>query len=570
MDTMQEFEKEYDKKEEILLVPLAHINTEHLDTVVKLNVLLRSNTSILPDSSSIYYLCQNCKERYYKKTRRCESCDSKELIKVGERNDTITCVVEEIESTNLVNRSPVSIIVKFNKDVKKTIDSLNLGGNYLLTGKIILRKIKDKEYFEMEVYSYEFINDGIENMAISSLEEAKIKNISQKDDLIEYLSQNIFSNDLYNLGFLMESILLMMASSPKVFIKKDVLKNRGNIMLLLVGSPGTAKSQLLKRTVSFFPKSRYITGSGSSGIGLVASVVKDERVGDYVLKPGALALCHKGGILGADELDKVDKTDLTKMNTQMDSLFIQIDKANIHRRIPADVSILGAMNPKYGAYNLEETPYSQINLKKDFMDRFDLIFNVDYYKAKEIDKIIEKSCKGYLENEKIEVDLDLLRKYFSYVRTTKIIYDTGFIAHITKEYKNLLGKSRDDKDTHYSMRLIDNLIRLACAHSRLRLSNKPDYVDVKKAGELMKESFKSLGIYDEDKGLDFFKTEEVVPKSKVDKMREIIRILGVDTKPQLEEDIKSKCYFEDFDEIIELMKRNGDLFAPRKGYVKCL
>jgi DNA replication licensing factor MCM5 len=58
-------------------------------------------------------------------------------------------------------------------------------------------------------------------------------------------------------------------------ILPDSGKLRGDISVLLLGDPGTAKSQLLKFTEKVAPIAVYTSGKGSSAAGLTASVIRD-------------------------------------------------------------------------------------------------------------------------------------------------------------------------------------------------------------------------------------------------------------------------------------------------------
>ena len=55
----------------------------------------------------------------------------------------------------------------------------------------------------------------------------------------------------------------------------DGLTRRGDINMLLLGDPGTAKSQLLKFVEKASPVGVYTSGKGSSAAGLTASVIRD-------------------------------------------------------------------------------------------------------------------------------------------------------------------------------------------------------------------------------------------------------------------------------------------------------
>ncbi len=77
----------------------------------------------------------------------------------------------------------------------------------------------------------------------------------------------------------------------------DGTKLRGDINVLLLGDPGTAKSQFLKFTHRVAPVSVYTSGKGSSAAGLTAAIVKNQQNGGFNLDGGAMVLADGGKVL---------------------------------------------------------------------------------------------------------------------------------------------------------------------------------------------------------------------------------------------------------------------------------
>jgi replicative DNA helicase Mcm len=98
----------------------------------------------------------------------------------------------------------------------------------------------------------------------------------------------------------------------------DGVRVRGDIHCLIVGDPGTAKSQLLRYVADVAPRGIYTSGKGATAAGLTAAAVKDDFAGGrWVLEAGMLVLAD-GGMAIIDELDKMSPEDRSAMHEALE------------------------------------------------------------------------------------------------------------------------------------------------------------------------------------------------------------------------------------------------------------
>ncbi|KAI9754603.1 MAG: MCM DNA helicase complex subunit [Chaenotheca gracillima] len=147
---------------------------------------------------------------------------------------------------------------------------------------------------------------------------------------------------------------------------------RGDINILLLGDPGTAKSQILKYIEKTAHRAVFATGQGASAVGLTASVRKDPITSEWTLEGGALVLADKGTCL-IDEFDKMNDQDRTSIHEAMEQQTISISKAGIVTTLQARCAIVAAANPTGGRYN-STIPFAQnVELTEPILSRFDIL-----------------------------------------------------------------------------------------------------------------------------------------------------------------------------------------------------
>uniref|UniRef100_A0A6B2L1Q7 DNA replication licensing factor MCM5 n=1 Tax=Arcella intermedia TaxID=1963864 RepID=A0A6B2L1Q7_9EUKA len=201
----------------------------------------------------------------------------------------------------------------------------------------------------------------------------------------------------------------------------DGINLRGDINILLLGDPGTAKSQILKFVEKVSPIGVYTSGKGSSAAGLTASVSKDPSTKEFYLEGGAMVLADRG-IVCIDEFDKMRIQDRVAIHEAMEQQTISIAKAGITTILNSRTAVLAAANPNFGSYDDTRTTQENLNeFRSSILSRFDCIFLIKDTRNEQRDltiarHVMDVHMKASTGDEPTPISLNTLKRYISYCK----------------------------------------------------------------------------------------------------------------------------------------------------------
>jgi len=577
---------------------IRNIRAEHIDKLISIDGIVKRASEIRPEVSESIYQCPECgervtviqTERIIRPPIECDKCGNMKNFKLIEEKlyDARWISVEEpFEITTGERPSDIMVFLKEDLTTPKFQFKTDPGNRIKVAGvlKKLPKMLKGTRSRQLDIYidanSIENVEVEWEELEMNSEIEKKILELSKDPEIYSKLTASI-APSIYGLDEVKEAIVLQLFGGEQL-VQKDRSRVRGDIHILLVGDPSTAKSVLMKVVSTAIPRGRYVSGKGVTAAGLTATVTKDEEfLGGWVLEAGALVMCNRS-LCAIDEFEKVEKTDMIALHEAMEQQTISIAKASIVATLPAMTSVLGGGNPKLGRFDPYLPIKEQIDVPETILARFDLKFAMrDIPNPEQDSKIAEHILMsrhfGGEESTPV-IDADLLKKYISYARKNchpKLTREAG--DEIKNFFVNLRERvTSEEAPVPITLRQYEALIRLAQASAKIQLKENVTKEDAIRAINLMKASLRQFGFDVETGKIDIDRVEgrvSAVERSKIrimlDVIDELIPIHGKNIPKEEILKLGRTRGLKDFDmeKMINELKNNGTLFEPRPGIIE--
>jgi len=416
------------------------------------------------------------------------------------------------------------------------------------------------------------LEKSFEEIKITQEDIKKIKEVAKDPDIYEKFVSCV-APSIYGLKPVKKGILLQLFGGiPK--IAPDKTRRRGDIHILLVGDPATAKSQLTYYATKLSPKGIFIGSKTTTASGLIASVVRDNEFGEgrWILDAGAMALADMG-MVGLDELDKMDKKDRDALHTAMEQQEVTISKAGITATLKTRCSVIANANPKFGRFDAYNEEAEQIDLPPTLLSRFDLIFVLKDIPNKERDGLLAEHVLNVHSKKEVEVpfDIEFIRKYIAYAKKYVFPKLTKEASEKIKEYY-VETRRQNRISLPLTPRYLETLIRLSEASARVRLSEKVEVIDVEHAVEVLEYSLWSSAFNKETQTIDVDVIDTGIPSTKRDKLSTIMKIIENEYRQNKQgiwkEDLMERCRQynmseDEVDRLLDILKRENRIIEPK-------
>ncbi|MDH5459675.1 MAG: minichromosome maintenance protein MCM [Candidatus Bathyarchaeota archaeon] len=576
--------------------PLRKLGSDHIGKLVMVEGIVVRSTPVRPMVMQAVFRCKRCEEKtpvsqtgqFLRAPFVCSnpSCRAKgpfdfiqeESTFIDSQELRIQERPEDLPPGQLPRTLNIKLLGSEIVDAARPGDHVSIVGTVQAVAPTVPTVGKLRAFIlHLDANSIEVLGKEPETVIPSPEEEEKIHELA-KDPWIHRKIINSIAPSIYGYDHVKEAIIYLLFGGVGKTLPDITI--RGELNVLLIGDPGTAKSQILQYVARLAPRGLYTSGRGTTAAGLTAAVIRERR-GGMTLEAGALVLADKG-IACIDEMDKMRPDDRVAIHEAMEQHTVSIAKGGIVATLNARTAILAAANPALGRYEPHRTVAENISLPVTILSRFDLIFVLRDEPNKEADSkmsehILEIHRRGSSPVEP-PIPTELLRKYIGYAKGIKPVLTKEAIQRLKDFYMAMRSASETEgSPVAITARQLESLVRTAEARARLALRKKISTEDAEAAIALMNRSLEEVGIDVSSSKFDIDLIMTGKPKSLRDKLQTVLstimemqRETGLVEKIALlnELETKYKISMGEAERLLGQLLREGTVFEPREGYLK--
>ncbi|PSQ23790.1 AAA family ATPase [Halobacteriales archaeon QS_9_67_17] len=567
------------------------IRADHVGNLVSVQGIVRKATDVRPKMQQAAFECQRCgtmtripqSDGDFQEPHECQGCERQGPFQIN------------FDQSEFVDSQKIR--------VQESPEGLR-GGETRLEQQGSEQEKSPVFDFYMDGMTVAIEDEQFEEMDITEEDKKRIIELSNDPNIYEQMVESM-APSIYGYEKQKKAIILQLFSGVRKNLP-DGSRIRGDLHILLIGDPGTGKSQILQYVKKLSPRSVYTSGKGSSSAGLTAAAVRDDfgEGQQWTLEAGALVLADQG-VAAIDELDKMRAEDQSAMHQALEQQEISISKAGINATLKSRCSLLGAANPVHGRFDEYEPMAEQIDLDPPLISRFDLIFTVTDKPDEEADRalaehIIETNYAGELfthresvatsnvseeevnsvgEDVEPTIETELLRKYVAYAKRNCFPTMTAAAKDAIRDFYvelRLQGQG-ENNPIPVTARKLEALVRLAEASARVRLSDTVEEEDAERVIEIVRSSLEDVGIDPETGELDADIIESGQSKSQRDRIKNIKGIID-----ELEDEYQDGAPIDEVydraekagmdrdkaEHEIEKLRRQGDIYEPTTDHLR--